>query len=715
MLNINFNFLNKELDIMPIRTLFVEGESFADMINITMPKTYNNIDLSTKIFVIKMLNSKNAYYEAILPKVVNADSLSLSWDVTKEFTSEAGNLRVNLIAKDDAGFTFSSKEAVLEIQSSVDASGIPLSPEDVFEQYLQEMRLLEDLAIESSTQAVAAKTEALASKLAAEAAKTAAEAARDAAALSQADALTSKSAAETARTGAEAARDEAVAARDAAEIARDEAVPASVTATTARDEAVAAADEVERDRAEVAANKADFESKIVDNLSSTDPKEILSANQGRVLDGRINNIVGYTGTSTVEVVDARYSSVTGVTSPNLTARINSAETNIKELQNTTGIYGIRWNETDDIWTRLGQSTVLTDFSKAYPFGNVRRCNLDDTGKVKAYYGDPTFTEDGTNGQVMVEYPKTYSKYLYYTVSGKTYHEWWVSRVQYADFEINPAFIKGTGTIDKFYLGAYNGSIFDTSASAYLLADEQVADFTASTGDKLSSISGAKPCSGLTQDLNIVKSRILANNRGANWGLWNGNQVAFVQMLLMIEYGHANSQTAIGLGVVSKTDDGLTNMANVNGATSFLGNLSGRQAGTDGLTSVSYRGLENMWGNIYSWVDGINITANNLWINPTNQNFQSNLFASPYVLQGTLLNTSGYVSKLLGTKYGMFATQNTGSSTTRIPDYYYQSSGTCIAPLGGTWDNSSAAGFACWILDGSSVSRFRYFGARLCCF
>lgn len=474
-----------------------------------------------------------------------------------------------------------------------------------------------------------------------------------------------------------------------------------------------AADEVERDRAETAVMKADFETKIVDNLASTDPQKILSANQGRVIDERINNIVGYAGTSAVEVVDARYSSVTGVTSPNLTTRLNSAESNIKELQNTAGAYGIRWNETDDVWTRLGQSTALTDFSKAYPFRDVRRCNLDDSGKVVAYYGDPTFKEDGTNGQVMVEYPKTYTKYSYYTVSGKTYHEWWVSRVQYADFEINPAFIKGTSIVDKFYIGAYNGSIFDTSASAYLLADEQVADFTVSTGDKLSSISGAKPCSGLTQDLTIIKSRILANNRGANWGLWNGNQVAFVQMLLMIEYGHANSQTAIGSGVVNKAS-GTGNESELTGATSFLGNLSGRQAGTDGLTSVSYRGLENMWGNIYSFVDGINIQADNkLWINTTNQNFVSDSFDSPYILQGTLSNVNGYVSKLLGTKYGMFATQNTGSSTTKIPDYYYQSTGNRIARLGGFWYFGSDAGFACWSLHISSVYRDRYIGARLC--
>ena len=46
----------------------------------------------------------------------------------------------------------------------------------------------------------------------------------------------------------------------------------------------------------------------------------------------------------------------------------------------------------------------------------------------------------------------------------------------------------------------------------------VADFTAGTGDKLSSIAGAKPCSGLTQDLTLPNARILAHNRGSGWEL-----------------------------------------------------------------------------------------------------------------------------------------------------------------------------------------------------
>lgn len=376
-------------------------------------------------------------------------------------------------------------------------------------------------------------------------------------------------------------------------------------------------------------------------------------------------------------------------------------------------YGVRWNETLDTWTRLGQNRSFTNFNNVFPYNKIKRCNVADDGTVNAYYGDPTFIEDGTNGQVMVEYLKTYFKYLNYVDGSNTYHEWWISETLLAGFKIHPAFNYGVGvTKDKMYTSAYEGSIYDTSAGVHLLADEQIADFTPTTGDKLSSIKGAKPCSGLTQALSIVNSRILAKNRGTGWGLWNGNQVAFVQHLFIIEYASFNPQDKIGLGVVNKAS-GTANESEITGATSFLGNTTGRQSGTDGLTSVTYRGLENMWGNIWLWVDGINIQADNkLWVNTTNINMVSDSYATPYSLVGTLSNTNGYVSKIFGTEYGLFATENTGSSTTRLHDYYYQSTGNRVASLGGGWSDGSTAGFACWRLDTSSGSRGRNVGSRL---
>lgn len=70
-----------------------------------------------------------------------------------------------------------------------------------------------------------------------------------------------------------------------------------------------------RVRSESASNSAeqslkilkDMNSKIVDDFTSTEKDKALSANKGRELNNRINNIVGQAGTSNTEIVDARNS------------------------------------------------------------------------------------------------------------------------------------------------------------------------------------------------------------------------------------------------------------------------------------------------------------------------------------------------------------------------------------------------------------------------
>lgn len=62
--------------------------------------------------------------------------------------------------------------------------------------------------------------------------------------------------------------------------------------------------------------------------------------------------------------------------------------------------------------------------------------------------------------------------------------------------------------DVAYLAAFEGSLWDASASAYILDDSQVADFAA---DMLCSIANAKPLSGLTQNATRANIRKLAEN------------------------------------------------------------------------------------------------------------------------------------------------------------------------------------------------------------
>lgn len=296
--------------------------------------------------------------------------------------------------------------------------------------------------------------------------------------------------------------------------------------------------------------------------------------------------------------------------------------------------------------------------------------------------------------------------------------YYVSDTPKAGFKVHPAFVRNNVELSKIYLPAYEGSICDVSATAYLLADEQVADFTASTGDKLSSIGNAKPASGLTQDLTRAKTRILANNRGTGWNQRDALCASASQMLMMIEYCAMNMQTAIGQGVSAKTDDGSTNMAVITGSTTNLGNASGMAAGTNGLVSVSYRGEENFWGNIWKWVDGLNIELgsglHDAWY--ADNAFADDSKASPYKNAGfTLSKKEGYVSAIGWSEtcdFLFLPTEVLGSSAVPVGDYFYQAhanTGWRVPRLGGYWAYGLDDGPFFWLVLSAASSRGQALG------
>lgn len=386
-------------------------------------------------------------------------------------------------------------------------------------------------------------------------------------------------------------------------------------------------------------------------------------------------------------------------------------------------YGIRYKISTDTMIRIGNSVGktanigdgLNDFNSIIPWAGMRRCNLSDDLKVNAYYGDAGYVEDGSNGQVMVEVPAFY--YSRTQVDSDTI-DTYISPMQLAGMKLHPWFFDVNGLlVKKRYFSAFEGSIFDVSASAYLLTDEQVADFTATTGDKLCSIAGAKPCSGLTQNLTLPMSRILATNRGVGWQQQYFNAVSAIQMLLIVEYAKLNSQSAIGQGVANITDDSVSNLSINTAGTSYLGNKSGRAVGTDGLVSISYRGIENFWGNIWKWVDGFNISNGFAYISNINGNFVSNVFTGQYIKVGELAHVNGYMSKALlnySFDHGFVPAEALGTSSSKFADYHYQNSvGAFVARLGGYWSSGADAGAFYWYLALGSSSRGRNVGARLC--
>lgn len=418
------------------------------------------------------------------------------------------------------------------------------------------------------------------------------------------------------------------------------------------------------------------------------------------------------------------------------------------------IFGVEVDFTNKKFTRLAGAVGKTGgnaFDNVHCFGGRKRCNVTDAGKVVAYYGDAAFTTTGvltqavtiesgrnagtypvgTKVQVMVEQPKFYYKVVplltdIITEGENHGHHLRKARYYVCDkpepgFKLHPAFIRNGKEHDYIYRGAFEGSLYDTSASAYILDDAQVADFT---NDMLCSIANAKPMSGLTQNLTRANTRKLAQKRGTGWELDYMASISATQLLMLIEYATFNLQSAIGNGAVSKTDDGATNMAENTGATISLGNASGVVVNANGIQIVSYRGEENDWGDIWEWKDGGNIKNptpfadgqyGNLYV--ADHGFADNTDASPY--EDTGIHPAygeGYISAFgYNENYDwlFIPTEYKGNSSTPVGDYCWNKNpGWRVALLGGRWYYGSSAGAFCWGLYYDASYRVRYIGGRL---
>lgn len=414
------------------------------------------------------------------------------------------------------------------------------------------------------------------------------------------------------------------------------------------------------------------------------------------------------------------------------------------------IVGIQVDYKNKTFKRLAGAANLTkgsDFDKFTMFGGRKRCNVADDGSIVAWYGDVDYKEDGSMGQVMVYQPKFY--YLVCPVeydpidTGIGYHlrkaNYYVSEKPRAGFRLHPAFYDASGNeIDYFLTSAYEGSIYDASASAYLLNDEQVMN----TGeDKFSSIAGARPASGSSQNLTRPNIEAMAQNRGTNWHGDLIKQVSAEQMLMLIEMGMMNLQTAIAQGVVSLPwttgSDTTSSYAAATGSTASLGNGTGRAEKTttyeggvakeytvDGKTSVCWRGKENFWGNIWKFVYGINIWGNGKMGGGqpyicSDFSFAESKNSGNYEPAGfTVTNANGYISAMgysTACDWLFIASECLGNSSLPVGDYTYITvnlNGYRIALLGGHWYSGGLAGGFSWSLNNGVGVRGRDVGGRL---
>jgi len=349
---------------------------------------------------------------------------------------------------------------------------------------------------------------------------------------------------------------------------------------------------------------------------------------------------------------------------------------------------VRLGDAESLSATAGIGTVaqVSDFDDQPIFRDIRVCNLAIDGTVNAYEGEAGFTRDGTNGDVMVEIPRFWYKRVRGTDETGAYIEAWVSDGQPDDdYELHPAFAMETPYADQecIYVSAYE----------------------ASAGYR--SIAGQSPLVSITR-------RTAGNGakaKGAGWSQLDIAAVCAVNLLIYTEYATLNGQTAIGSGNSS------TSAAIKTGTTDSMAGHTGRAAGTDTAVGMKWRGIENWWGSVWKWVDGLNINAYAYYycLNPNNYADDTTANYIDAGLTAPSGASSSYIKELGcndACSWLMVPTAIGGSATTFFCDGLWTNSGWRVAIFGGAWTYGTLCGPSCWYLSNASSISTTHIGCRL---
>jgi hypothetical protein len=373
---------------------------------------------------------------------------------------------------------------------------------------------------------------------------------------------------------------------------------------------------------------------------------------------------------------------------------------------------------------------------------IRGCLLSDSGVVNYYLKADDWTKkadgtnsnlDGTDGQVMVEIPKFYHK-IDNPSSGVYQHK--ISLKAWAGFTEVP----------KFYIGTYQAALNRTTlklSSVKNLTTTYRGGQNEASWDELDNTLLGRPATNLS----LISFRTYARNRGSNkWNVLPWRQEMLLYDLFIIEFATLNSQKSVnnnltvdgykqgglGVGVTEFYDWTAYNSYNPFipcGQSDSLANNSGEVsylvAGSGVTVKIPrYRGVENPFGHIWEWHDGVSIYhqtdleggKSKFYTCDNPANFADETETN-YDYRGDVPRTSGYLNSVTHDAKAIQIPKGVnGSSVTYFCDYHYSAGeiGSWVALFrGGNADVGAYAGFACSYASFSAAFAFASIGARLC--
>ena len=398
-------------------------------------------------------------------------------------------------------------------------------------------------------------------------------------------------------------------------------------------------------------------------------------------------------------------------------------------------------------TRVGSPI----FHKSLPIhSRMKGCLLDDDGNVTEYLSPKDWTgqtRDGSRGQVMVEVPAHYRKFK---EDGDIF-----------GVRVSELPLPGYHYVPKMYISAYEATVQRTgnklSSVVNKTPDFRGGNNNADWDGSYRSLLGL-PATAISR----TNFRNYARNRKAGSTEWNCmtyDAQKALYWLFVIEYANLNTQAPFNAELTAEgyrqggLGAGVTNITSAKwsafnnyypfipcGYTDTLGNGTGvvpftmpteydPEAETAHIEYVPrYRGIENPFGHLWQWTDGINVR-----ISPTEENggdglskvfvcsdpslFKDNGYDG-YSHVGNEARNEGYVKEIIGGEYGeIMPAVVGGGSTTYYCDYHYTNIPTVETLrgvlFGGNAADGAYAGFAYAGSYNAPSGTYAYVGSRLC--
>ena len=270
-----------------------------------------------------------------------------------------------------------------------------------------------------------------------------------------------------------------------------------------------------------------------------------------------------------------------------------------------------------------------------------------------------------------------------------------------------------------YIPEYYFRIIDDATNKkryFYIADKAKSGFTKHPGSgkyvgRYNTISGHYSKSGSAPLVNLTRAtaRSGAKSKSSKWSEYDFASWCAVWLLYLVEFADWDSQSKVGRGYVDSNSSAINS-----GGTDSMTYHTGRASGTDGKTAVQYRHIENPWGNVFEWIDGINFSDGTVYVCTTPANYADDTTTN-YTNIGSKIQSNGYISAIgasTAMPWAFYPTAVGGSETTYIPDYAYYYSGWRVLYVGGYWYNGGDAGLFYFNANNASSYAYSNVGARL---